>query len=99
MIIADKLQLGTKTLTNFAVNGSFAISDIDEYSNLILAQTTPDITITIPAPSVINTTANNILKITNPTGNVSVTIDTTLVHPNTFMDFIFDGTVWIPCLD
>lgn len=93
MRIQDNIQFATITLANFTANGAIgtAATTVNQASCFIIPQTTANITLTIPNPT--DTLASTTCRIIN-TGSVAFTMYNTIIAPNKFEDFNFDGISW-----
>lgn len=82
-------------LPNFAANAAIgtAAATVDIASGVLITQTTPNIVLTLPAPS--NTQAGRLLFVGN-TGTQPVTVSGQVIANGTGIPFSWTGTAWIP---
>ena len=80
-------------LGNQASNGTIPVTNVDLYSFINLAQSTANVTLTLPAPS--NTQSGRYMRVNN-TGTNLVTVNNSNIPVGTFADFIWNGTAWQP---
>lgn len=82
------------TLGNFAANAAIgtAAATVDNFSTVLIPQTTAGISLTIPNPT--NTQSGRILSIGN-TGTTSVTVGGTAIGAGNVAQFLWSGTAWL----
>jgi hypothetical protein len=93
MEFAEKIQLDSVALTNFAASGSIgtALTTIDLTSYITINQTTANISLTLPTPTI--TTGGSLLYISN-IGTVPVTVGGELIKNGTTAFFMYNATAW-----
>lgn len=86
--------LRATTLGNFAANGAIgtAVATVDNFSTVLIPQTTVGRTLTIPNPT--NAQAGRILSIGN-TGTTSVIVGGTTIGAGNVAQFVWSGTTWL----
>jgi hypothetical protein len=80
-------------LANFAAIGTIgtAAATVDVLSGVNIAQTTPFIAVTLPAPT--NLTAGRIFRVSN-TGTVYLIAEDVPIAPESYADLLWNGTLW-----
>lgn len=80
-------------LANQTANATLPVAAVDDHSAVQITQTSPGITLTLPAPTV---SQPGRLFVVENVGAVDVTVGGKAITPGTGIPFIWSGAAWIP---
>lgn len=95
MILTDNFEIQPLILSNFPANGSLgtAVNTVDKYHTFYIPQTTANVALTIPSPTV---TANSKKIAIVNSGIVPITVGSKVIGINQFTFYFWNGTIWSP---
>jgi len=90
-------EQGVEGISDQSVNGSDLTTDtiISAFTSFMLDQTTPGISLNLPAPTLTNSGDTRVIYVSN-TGSVAVTVGGVVLIPGSYASFIWNGTTWSP---
>lgn len=79
---------------NFPASGAIgtAVATVNQFAGIRINQTTPGISLTIPAPT--DVTVGRVYRVVN-VGTAHFVISGRLIAPATFADFVWSGAAWV----